>query len=102
MSRRRLDDAEVEAVLATHRAWRREGEHLVRVVALRSYHEGVDLVDAQADVAERLDHHATVTLSYDALRFEVWTHDRGGITARDAEYIDEIDRLIALDSESAG
>ena len=89
-------------MLATHRAWRREGEHLVRVVALRSYQEGVDLVVAQAEVADRLDHHATLTLAYDELRFEVWTHDRGGITARDVEFADEVDRLVALVGESAG
>lgn len=89
-------------MLAAHRAWRREGEHLVRVVALRSYQEGVDLVAAQAEVAERLDHHATLTLGYDELRFEVWTHDREGITPADVEFVDEIDRLISLAGESAG
>ncbi len=102
MSRRRLDDDEIKAVLATHRAWRREDERLVRVVALHSYQEGVGLVVAQAEVAERLDHHATLTLGYDELRFEVWTHDRGGITDRDVEFVDEVDRLVALTVESAG
>ena len=96
MNRRRLDDDEIAGLLATHRAWRREGERLVRDVDVASYQEGVDLVVAQADVAERLDHHATITLGYDVVRFEVWTHDRGGITARDADFVDEIDRLVAL------
>ncbi|MDE3083497.1 MAG: 4a-hydroxytetrahydrobiopterin dehydratase [Acidobacteriota bacterium] len=100
MSRRRLDESEIEAVLATHHAWRREGERLVRVVDVATYQRGVDLVVAQAEAAERLDHHASVTLDVDRVRFEVWTHDRGGITERDVDFVDEVDRLVALSIES--
>ena len=100
MSRRRLEPAEVEAVLATHHAWHREGDGLVRVVDVATYQRGVDLVVAQAEVAERLDHHASVTLEVNRIRFEVWTHDRGGITERDVDFIDEVDRLVALEVES--
>ena len=100
MSRRRLEPAEVEAVLATHHAWRREGEHLVRVVDVATYQRGVDLVVAQAEVAERLNHHASVTLDVNRVRFEVWTHDRGGVTERDVDFIDEVDRIVALAIEA--
>ena len=100
MSRRRLEQSEIEAVLATHHAWRREGEGLVRVVDVATYQRGVDLVVAQAEVAERLDHHAVVTLDFNQVRFEVWTHDRGAITESDVDFIDEVDRLVALGVES--
>ena len=100
MSRRRLDESEIEAVLATHHAWRRVGERLVREIDVATYQRGVDLVVAQAEVAERLDHHASVTLEFNRVRFEVWTHDRGGITERDIDFVDEVDRLAALAVES--
>ena len=100
MSRRRLEQSEIEAVLATHHAWRREGERLVRVLDVATYQRGVNLVVAQAEVAERLDHHAAVTLDLNQVRFEVWTHDRGGITERDVDYIDEVDRIVALAVDS--
>ncbi len=89
-----LDAAAVAAFVAAT-AWRLEGGHLVREVALPDYRRGVDLVAAQADLAASLDHHATLTLGYDTLRVELWTHDRDAITALDVRFATAFDELVA-------
>jgi pterin-4a-carbinolamine dehydratase len=52
-------------------------------------------VVAQAALATSLDHHATLTLGYDTLRVELWTHDRGAITELDVRFATAFDELVA-------
>jgi 4a-hydroxytetrahydrobiopterin dehydratase len=52
-------------------------------------------VQAQVALAERLDHHPVVTLGYRKVRFELWTHDQGGLTQLDLEYAEGLDELLA-------
>ena len=90
-----LDADAVAALVAAHPSWRLEGGHLVREVTLPDYQHGVDLVVAQAALAASLDHHATLTLDYDRLRIELWTHDRGALTALDERFAAAFDELVA-------
>ena len=90
-----LDEAVVTSWLVTHGEWRRENNHLVRTVRTKNYPSSVGLLSALVETAERLDHHPIVTLGYCELRFEPWTHDRGGLTSLDLEYATELD-VIAL------
>ena len=95
MSRPDPLDAPAVAAFVAATAWRLEGGHLVREVALSDYQRGVDLVVAQAAFATSLDHHATLTLGYDTLRVELWTHDRGAITELDVRFATAFDELVA-------
>jgi pterin-4a-carbinolamine dehydratase len=45
--------------------------------------------------AERLDHHPVVSVGYCQLRFELWTHDRGGVTRLDLDYAEALDEIVA-------
>jgi 4a-hydroxytetrahydrobiopterin dehydratase len=90
-----LDGSVVDAWLAGHPHWRREEGHLVRELATLDYPSAVRLVDAQVDLAEALDHHALITLGYRRVRFELWTHDRNGLTQLDLDYAQAFDDLVA-------
>lgn len=91
----RLDDDIVDEWLADHRSWRCDGGHLVRDVRTRDYPSSVAIVNAQVPLAEALDHHPIITLGFRELRFELWTHDRGGLTSLDLDYAAGLDGLIA-------
>jgi 4a-hydroxytetrahydrobiopterin dehydratase len=93
----RLDEADVFAWLATLPAWRLESGHLLRELRTSNYSSAVELLQAQVPIAERLNHHPVVTVGYNALRFEVWTHDRGAITQLDLDYAQALENLIAED-----
>jgi 4a-hydroxytetrahydrobiopterin dehydratase len=84
----------VNAWLLEHSPWRLYDGHLVRDVATRDYPSSVVLLQAQVDIAEGLDHHPIVTVGYRHLRFELWTHDRDGLTTLDLAYADALDQLI--------
>jgi 4a-hydroxytetrahydrobiopterin dehydratase len=90
-----LDDTVVREWLALHSAWRLDGGHLVRAFNTIDYASAVAIVDALVPAAEELDHHPIITIGYRHLRFELWTHDRGGLTHLDLDYANALDALLS-------
>ena len=91
----RLERDVIESWISAHPTWRVEGSHLVREIVTTHYPSGARLVLAQASIAEGLDHHPIVTLGYRTVRFELWTHDRHGLTQLDLDYAEGLDALVA-------
>ena len=93
----RLEDRVVAAWTTAHPHWAIEDSHLVRYVKTTDYPSGARLLQAQVVLAEGLDHHPDVTFSYRRLRFELWTHDRDGLTQLDLDYAEGLVSIIAND-----
>lgn len=91
----RLGGDEVARWLAQHPYWRLADGHLVRELVTRRYADAVEIVRAQLELAERLDHHALLCVGYRSLRVELWTHDRDALTALDLAYAEAFDELVA-------
>lgn len=90
---RRLDDGVVESWAAAHPRWRREGEHLVLEAQL-PYDVGCALATASVPLATDIDHHPVITIGYNSLRIELWTHDRGGVTQLDITFAEFVDKFL--------
>jgi 4a-hydroxytetrahydrobiopterin dehydratase len=90
-----LDPVRVDEWLGEHREWQLRDARLVRVIRTTDYPSSVEIVAAQVEVAERLDHHPMVSLGYCEVTFELWTHDRGGITQLDLDYASALDDIVA-------
>ncbi|MCY4638730.1 MAG: 4a-hydroxytetrahydrobiopterin dehydratase [Chloroflexi bacterium] len=78
-----LDDAEIARRLDALPQWRREGDAICREYELPDFVEALGLIARIGALAERANHHPTLTSSYNRLRVELSTHDAGGITERD-------------------
>ncbi len=89
-----LEDQVVDEWLAGHASWHRASGHLVRELDTPDYATSIAIVNAQVTLAEALDHHPVVTLGYWHLRFELWTHDRRGLTELDLFYAQGLDELV--------
>ena len=96
----RLDDAAVETWQASHPTWHLLDGHLIREIRTTDYPSAVEIVQAQVATAQRLDHHPLITVGYCRLRFELWTHDRGGLTQLDLDYAEALDETVS--SQFAG
>ena len=96
-----LDQAALDAWCDAHREWTLTHGHLVRVVRLATHRAAADVVVAQVAIADRLDHHAVVTLIDREVRIELWTHDRGGITELDLAFASDFDQVLAALSPPA-
>jgi 4a-hydroxytetrahydrobiopterin dehydratase len=90
-----LEPATVDEWLVAHRDWQLVGGHLVRMIRTTDYPSSVEILSAQVELAERLDHHPMVSLGYREVRFELWTHDRGAITQLDLDYAGGLDDIVA-------
>ncbi|MDE3203406.1 MAG: 4a-hydroxytetrahydrobiopterin dehydratase [Acidobacteriota bacterium] len=75
-------------------AWTRRGDHIERTVVRPDFRAAVALVNQVADLAEELDHHPDMTISWTRVALSVTTHDAGGLTALDFELARRVDALV--------
>lgn len=94
-SRDPLDDAVLAAALEELPRWRVEDGALLRVLPLAAYRDGPAIVTAIAALAEELDHHPVITLSYGAIAVRSSTHSPPGLSELDLELARRVDALLA-------
>ena len=73
--------------------WASEGEALVKTFDRGDFDGSIAFVNAVAVVANRLDHHPDIALSWNTVTIRTWSHDVGAITERDAALAREIDAI---------
>jgi 4a-hydroxytetrahydrobiopterin dehydratase len=76
-------------------AWREEGGALICELQFVDFAEAFALVTRVAEIAERLDHHPDIEISYSRVVLRCTSHDAGRtVTARDHRLAAEIDALL--------
>lgn len=83
--RTKLSDAEVQAFLAKHPQWRREGEEIVRTYEFPAFLAGIAFVQRVGELAEKDDHHPDIDIRWRKVTLKLTTHDAGGLTSRDTK-----------------
>jgi 4a-hydroxytetrahydrobiopterin dehydratase len=95
MDRDKLTPDELAAgVSALHEDWSGTAASLTRTVKFPTFLRAVEFVSAMAPVAERLDHHPDLRLSWRTVELELSTHSSGGVTEYDLALAGELDPLI--------
>jgi 4a-hydroxytetrahydrobiopterin dehydratase len=87
-----LGEEEIGEALSTV-AWTRQGDRIEKTVKLKDFRAAMAFVNQVADVAESLDHHPDISISWNRVGLEVSTHDSGGLTALDFELARAVDAL---------
>jgi 4a-hydroxytetrahydrobiopterin dehydratase len=88
-----LDDGEIVAALAHLPAWRREDRTFVRDIQFATFSEAIVFVDRVAEAAEAADHHPDIDIRWRRVRLALTTHASSGLTARDVDMAERIDRI---------
>jgi 4a-hydroxytetrahydrobiopterin dehydratase len=88
-----LERDEVEQRVAEADGWDLEGEAIVKQFKRGDFNGSVALVDAIAPVADELDHHPDLSISWDTVTVMISTHSEGGLTAADFELAGRIDAV---------
>lgn len=73
--------------------WSYDGEAFVRVFDRKNFDGAIAFVNAVAAVANRLDHHPDIALSWNEVTIRTWSHDVNAVTERDVELARAIDAL---------
>ncbi|HEY0381059.1 MAG TPA: 4a-hydroxytetrahydrobiopterin dehydratase [Candidatus Elarobacter sp.] len=73
--------------------WKNDGHALEKAFDRGSFDGSIAFVNAVAAVANRLNHHPAIALSWNEVMIRTWSHDVNAITERDAALAREIDAL---------
>lgn len=73
--------------------WTNDGQALERTFDRGSFNGAIAFVNEVAAVANRLDHHPDIALSWNEVTIRTWSHDVDAVTERDAALAREIDAL---------
>jgi 4a-hydroxytetrahydrobiopterin dehydratase len=73
--------------------WANDGQALVKAFDRGSFNGAIAFVNAVATVANRLDHHPDIAVSWNEVTIRTWSHDVDAITDRDAALARELDAL---------
>ncbi len=94
-----LSDIEIAGRLVALPAWQLNGGRLTRTVVTHDFRAGLELVNRIADRADEQNHHPDVLIHWNVVTLTLWTHASGGITWRDFDLANAIERIL---SNSAG
>lgn len=87
MDTKRLTDSEIERELKEYSGWEYRDGKLVFEMEFPSFIEAFSFLSVAALISEKLNHHAEIWNVYDKVRITLWTHDAGGVSARDFNWI---------------
>lgn len=90
----RIAKDELEPLLKKLPEWDHEGNKIVRVVEFDDFMEGIDFVNAIAEIAEDAGHHPDLDIRWCTITVALTTHDAGGLTESDFEVARKIDTLL--------
>lgn len=94
MSRTLLNDEELrDGLRGLAPGWSVAEKALVRTIEFSSFLTAVRFITELAPVAERLDHHPDLRLSWRTVELSLSTHSEGGLTALDLELAHELDAI---------
>ena len=88
-----LNDEEIGERLEQLAGWRREGSAIKKDFELGDFKGSVDFVNRLTPLAEELNHHPDLSISWSKVSVSTTTHSEGGLTAGDFELARRIDTL---------
>ena len=88
-----LGDDEIDARLGQLEGWRREGDAIAKEFEQGDFAGSVGFVNRLTPVAEELNHHPDLTISWSKVTVTISTHSEGGLTENDFELAGKIDSV---------
>jgi len=84
---------EIGEKMSKLRNWALEENSIVKDKVFRNFKESVEFVNKVAEIAEKHNHHPSIIINFENVRMALTTHSAGGLTNKDFEVAEEIDKL---------
>ena len=88
-----LNDDQIRERLEGLEGWERDGESIRKEFKLEDFKGSVDFVNRLTPVAEDMNHHPDLEISWNTVTVSISTHSEGGLTENDFELAGKIDSL---------
>jgi 4a-hydroxytetrahydrobiopterin dehydratase len=86
-----LTDEEIEQRLGQLEGWSRTGEAIEKQFELDDFQGSVNFVNRLTPLAEEMNHHPDLAISWNKVGVSISTHSEGGLTENDFELARKID-----------
>jgi len=73
--------------------WALEGSAIVKDLGFSDFKEALEFVNKVAEVAEEQEHHPDILISYNKVRLSLTTHSENGLTSKDFEVAEAVDKI---------
>ena len=73
--------------------WAIQNELLVKEFVFLTFQDAINFVNAVAKIADEVDHHPDIFISYNKVKISLITHDLGEISEKDYSLAKEIESL---------
>lgn len=94
MATPKLSEDQIEQRLSFHPEWTRSGHIILRRFSFPSFASAIMFVNTVAYLAEKQNHHPDITVQWKNVTISISTHDSGGLTDKDFQLAQQIDRLM--------
>jgi len=91
----RLTETEVQDRLKQMREWSVAGNEIYRKFTFKAFMPAITFVDKIAEAAEQANHHPDITINYNQVGIRLSTHSEGGITGKDFQLAEAVDKIYA-------
>jgi 4a-hydroxytetrahydrobiopterin dehydratase len=89
-----LDDAEIDERLGRLAdGWERDGDTIKRTFKFDDFRGSIDFINRITPVADGMDHHPDLAVSWNTVTVTLTTHSQMGVTENDFALASEIDDL---------
>ena len=73
--------------------WAFDADSIVKDKTFMNFKETMEFVNKVAEIAEKRNHHPNIMINYNNVRISLTTHSVKGLTLRDFEVAEEIDKI---------
>lgn len=95
----KLTPAEIQEKLNQLPGWELNNDAITRTFKFDNFTTAMNFMNLVAPAAERLQHHPEWTNVYNRVEVRLTTHDEGGITNKDFELAEAMQRVAQQDTE---
>ena len=90
-----LSNVEIQEKLKSLPEWSLAGNAIHRKFIFKSFMPAIAFVNRIAEAAEQANHHPDITINYSQVSLSLSTHSEGGVTQKDSQLADTIDKIYA-------
>ena len=88
-----LSEGEIDDRLAGLEGWARKGDAISKEFKFDDFRGSIDFITRITPVAEEMNHHPDLAVSWNSVTVSLSTHSEGGVTENDFELAGQIDAL---------
>ena len=89
-----IDENQLNYFIENNPSWAKDSKTIKKEFKFDNFVDAFGFMSKVALLSERMDHHPNWQNTYNKVKIELTTHDKGGITTNDIKLAESIDKLI--------